>query len=76
MRRTRAGAGNAGLEEGLPAISPPHDEAEAQQLQVQAAQLAAHLRNREKELDHREAQLNARTAQLRGRGAGRPTVVG
>lgn len=39
-------------------------EAVARQVRTQAAQLAEHLRARQKELDHREAALNARAAQL------------
>lgn len=42
------------------------DEAVAEQLRTQAAQLAAHLRGRQKELDHREAQINAGLAHLEG----------
>ena len=33
-------------------------------MRTQAAQLAEHLRSRQKDLDHREAEINARTAQL------------
>ena len=50
-------------EEATPA-EPAHSESVAEQLRVQAAQLASHLRSRQKELDHREAQINARVAQL------------
>ena len=46
---------------GLPA---PDSEAAARQVRTQAAQLAEHLRARQKELDHRESELNARAAQL------------
>ena len=49
-------------EETLAAVgaSPVH------QLHAQAAQLADHLRRRQKDLDHREAELNTRVAQLEG----------
>ena len=40
------------------------DEAVSAQLDLQANQLAAHLRNRQKELDHRESELNAQIARL------------
>ena len=40
------------------------DEPIAEQLRIQADQLAGHLRNRQKELDHREAELNSRIARL------------
>ena len=46
-----------------PAISMPN-EADSDQLRLEADQLAAHLRSRQGELDHREAELNARTARL------------
>ena len=36
----------------------------AEQLRTQAAQLADHLRARQRDLDHRESQLNARVAQI------------
>jgi hypothetical protein len=44
--------------------APRDSDAAGQQLRTQAAQLAEHLRAREKELDHREAALNARAAQM------------
>jgi hypothetical protein len=44
--------------------SAQQSEAAAQQMRTQAAQLAEHLRARQKDLDHREAEINARTAQL------------
>jgi chromosome segregation ATPase len=47
-----------------PAATPIHSDAASQQLGLQAEQLAAHLRGRQKELDHREAELNSRAAQL------------
>jgi len=40
------------------------DEPAAEQIRLQADQLAAHLRSRQKELDHREAEMNARIAKL------------
>jgi DNA repair exonuclease SbcCD ATPase subunit len=40
------------------------DELQNQRVERQAAQLADHLRNRQKDLDRREAQLNAAVAQL------------
>ncbi|MGO9112427.1 MAG: hypothetical protein ACLP9L_24620 [Thermoguttaceae bacterium] len=43
---------------------PPNPEAISQQVQVQAAQLAEHLRGRQQLLDHREAELNAWAAKL------------
>jgi hypothetical protein len=58
------GGRQPGMEAETPAAVPPDDEPEARQLQSQAAQLAAHLRDREKELDHREAQLNAHIARF------------
>ncbi len=42
----------------------PEAEAAAEQVQRQAAQLAEHLRLRQKEIDHREALVNARIAEL------------
>jgi hypothetical protein len=46
-----------------PAITSVAGEAVAEQLRLQAAQLAAHLGSRRDALDHREAELNARLAQ-------------
>jgi chromosome segregation ATPase len=46
-----------------PAKNVP-DEPVAEQLRLQADQLAAHLRARQKELDHREAELNSLAARL------------
>jgi hypothetical protein len=40
------------------------DDAPSEQLRLQAVQLAAYLRGRQKELDHREAELNSRLARL------------
>ena len=56
----------AAAADGEPAVEtlPLAGEAVALQVRVQAAQLAEHLRARQKELDHREAELNARAAQL------------
>jgi hypothetical protein len=59
----------------LEAIEPPSDDliaavtgqseaARREQLDLQANQLAEHLRERLRDVDHREAQLNARVAQL------------
>ncbi len=45
-------------------LSQPELELESRRIERQAAQLAEHLRNRQKDLDHREAQLNAAIAQL------------
>lgn len=42
--------------------TPVADEPAAEQIRLQADQLAAHLRSRQKELDHREAELNSRIA--------------
>jgi hypothetical protein len=44
--------------------TPPDPEAISRQAQLQAAQLAEHLRSRQQSLDHREAELNAWAAQL------------
>jgi hypothetical protein len=41
---------------------PVADESAVDQIRLQADQLAAHLRKRQKELDHREAELNSRIA--------------
>jgi DNA repair exonuclease SbcCD ATPase subunit len=46
----------------LPQASQIADEPAAQQMRVQADQLANHLRQRQKELDRREAELNSRVA--------------
>jgi hypothetical protein len=43
---------------------PPDPAAINRQVETQAAQLAEHLRGRQKELDHREAELNAWAAKL------------
>lgn len=49
--------------EGLAAAeTPPPDDTPAEQLHLQALQLATHLRGRQKELDAREAKLNSRIA--------------
>jgi chromosome segregation ATPase len=53
-----AAVGDAAAEKPLP------DEAVAEQLHVQADQLASHLRAQQKQLDHRQAELNAQIAQL------------
>ena len=47
-----------------PAVRLIPDEAASEQLRLQAVQLAAHLRGRQKELDHREAELNSRMARF------------
>jgi chromosome segregation ATPase len=47
----------------LPVAVELHADA-AEQMQVQASQLARHLQERRREVDHREAHLNARIAQL------------
>ncbi len=65
-------AESAGLNSGAPeswdreelSSPPPDPEAISRQAQVQATQLAEHLRRRQQELDHREAELNAWAAQL------------
>jgi DNA repair exonuclease SbcCD ATPase subunit len=44
------------------AAAPISDEPAAEQIRVQADQLAAHLRKRQSELDRREAELNSRIA--------------
>ena len=56
--------GPAASEEPAPVVQPPPDESLSEQISLQAAQLAAHLRSRQQELDHREAELNSRTARL------------
>ena len=45
-------------------VERPPDEPVGEQVRLQADQLAAHLRTRQKELDHREAEVNSRTARL------------
>ena len=47
-----------------PAAKRVADEPAAEQIRLQADQLAGHLRGRQKELDHREAELNSRIARL------------
>jgi hypothetical protein len=51
-------------EEPMPAQQLVPDESVSEQIGLQAAQLATHLRNRQEELDHREAELNSRVARL------------
>lgn len=46
------------------AVAGEHPEIRREQLQLQVAQLAGHLRGRLREVDRREATLNARVAQL------------
>ena len=46
------------------ATARPDPDAINRQVEVQAMQLAEHLRGRQQELDHREAELNARAAKL------------
>ena len=43
---------------------PALEETAADQLRLQAAQLANHLRDRQRELDRREAELNAQIARF------------
>jgi hypothetical protein len=50
--------------EPMPAQNLVADESICEQIGLQAAQLAAHLRNRQEELDHRESELNAWIARL------------
>ena len=47
-----------------PAAKRVADEPVAEQIRLQADQLAGHLRRRQNELDHREAELNSRIARL------------
>ena len=57
--------GNGGADSsGTPAILPILADQSREQLQLQASQLAGHLRERLREVDRREAALNARVAQL------------
>jgi predicted protein tyrosine phosphatase len=58
------GAGEASAAEEAELGDAGEAEAAAEQLRIQASQLAGHLRERQKELDHREAELNARSAEL------------
>jgi chromosome segregation ATPase len=51
-------------DEPSPAPQPIPDESADEQLRLEAAQLAAYFRGRQKELDHREAELNSRMARL------------
>jgi chromosome segregation protein len=65
-------------EVGVPASAPPvgegppapslADAPAGEQIRLQADQLAAHLRSRQKELDCREAELNARLAKFESEG--------
>jgi hypothetical protein len=48
----------------IAAVAGNHPEIRREQLQLQVAQLAGHLRERMRELDRREATFNARVAQL------------
>jgi hypothetical protein len=48
--------------EAKPETPPVIDEPAAEPIRLQADQLAAHLRNRQKELDRRESELNSRLA--------------
>ncbi|MGO8689827.1 MAG: hypothetical protein ACLQLG_09345 [Thermoguttaceae bacterium] len=51
--------------DNAPEAATAHEaEAAAEELRIQASQLAGHLRERQKDLDHREAELNARSAEL------------
>ncbi len=50
--------------EMIAAVAGEHPEIRREQLQLQVAQLAGHLRERLREVDRREATLNARVAQL------------
>ncbi len=56
-----APASETAAEGGAPA-APPSEETVGEQLRLQAAQLAEHLRRRQKELDDREAAFNSRLA--------------
>lgn len=51
-------------EKKIPATVAAMPETVAQQLRTQAAQLAGHLRSRQRDLDHRDAQINAKIAQV------------
>jgi hypothetical protein len=55
---------DAAADEPAPVVQLVPDEPLSEQISLQAAQLAAHLRSRQQELDHREAELNSRTARL------------
>jgi chromosome segregation ATPase len=57
-------AGGSAADEPATAVQLAPDESLSEQVSLQAAQLAAHLRGRQQELDHREAELNSRTARL------------
>jgi hypothetical protein len=57
-------ARGAAADEPIPAQRLGDDESACEQIGLQAAQLAAHLRNRQEELDHRESELNSRIARL------------
>ena len=48
----------------MPTAAPVADESAAEQIRLQADQLASHLRDRQKELDYREAELNSRIARF------------
>src|SRR5205814_2206614 len=50
--------------EMIAAVTGENLEVRCEQLQLQVAQLAGHLRERLREVDRREATLNARVAQL------------
>src|SRR5262245_14991050 len=50
--------------EMISAVAGENLDVRREQLQLQVAQLAGHLRERLRSLDHREATLNARVAQL------------
>ena len=73
LENEAATARPAGVESGIDLAAwdreelsspPPDPELISRHFQVQAAQLAEHLRSRQQELDHREAELNAWSAQL------------
>ncbi len=51
-------------DEPTPGVILAPDESAAEQISLQAAQLAEHLRRRQQEMDHREAALNSRAARL------------
>lgn len=57
-------ARGSAADEPAPAVQLAPDESLSEQISLQAAQLAAHLRSRQQELDHREAELNSRIARL------------
>ena len=59
---------SAPVAEQTPPVPPLADAPAGEQIRLQADQLAAHLRSRQKELDCREAELNARLAKFESEG--------